>query len=214
MLSIDDREKDTELVDHVIYLAEEAGIEFEVTRLPVGDYVWDQQICIEHKSVDDFVNSMNTGRLDEQLVAIKQYPYPFLFISGSWSHAYRKHQFSTKQRENKLLSVLARDRIPVYQATTPVKIAEAIFTVRRFIQEDGPRVDVVRRYSHVTNAGNPVMDSYLKLPYFGEKRLERAMTEYPSFYEFLVRYRSLDEKARQKEFRWLDRRTREYLDAL
>ena len=215
VLKFDDREKDADLIEQVIYTVQEAGHDIEMCRLTVGDFVWDDQICIEHKSVDDFVNSVTRGTLDEQLIAMQQYPHRFLFIDGNWTRVFtRKGSMTVRQKDAKILSILARDKIPVYHVPDAGRMATALLQVRRFIQDKGERVEVVQRYSHVTNRGNPTLDSYAKLPYLGPKRIERILAEYPSFYEFLIYYRSLTPNQRVEEFRWLDRRTREYLDAL
>lgn len=217
LLQIDDREKDEELIEALICAVETAGHEYEITRLVVGDLVWDNQIGIEHKSTKDFVASVKSGLLDDQLMALKQYPHHFLFIDGMWSRAVshgKARPFTMAQKDAKVLSIMAKMHVPVFQVPDQNRMIQGILDVRRFIQDDGERAEFLQRYSHAKNRQNATLDSYLKLPYCGPKRVDKLVDAYPSYYEFLVAYRALSPDERKKEFRYLDKRTRKYLDSL
>lgn len=59
------------------------GIEVTVAYLGVGDYVLSDLICIERKTVSDFLSSMYSGRLGYQLHHLSgTFRMPFLLIEG------------------------------------------------------------------------------------------------------------------------------------
>lgn len=57
-----------------------------VEKLPVGDIVdREKGVCIERKTIFDFIESIKSGHLQKQLLQMKQnFPYNYLLISGSY----------------------------------------------------------------------------------------------------------------------------------
>lgn len=91
LLKIDDRED-----EHIFKIIEKKemqefksklGIELEVKkeRLLVGDYVvTEKNLCIERKSFTDFINSIRSRHLYEQLLNMENnYEHNYLIISGN-----------------------------------------------------------------------------------------------------------------------------------
>lgn len=59
------------------------GIDVTVAYLGIGDYVLSDLICIERKTVSDFLSSMYSGRLGYQLQHLSgAFKMPFLLIEG------------------------------------------------------------------------------------------------------------------------------------
>lgn len=59
------------------------GIKHKVEKLLIGDFVCNE-VCIERKSMPDFVSSIKSGHLQKQLLQMQEnYKQPFLIISGS-----------------------------------------------------------------------------------------------------------------------------------
>ena len=65
--------------------------EVVVEKLDIGDYLIGD-ICIEYKSAKDFVNSILTKRIWNQLVNISQYPLAAIFIGGDMNEALLFHK--------------------------------------------------------------------------------------------------------------------------
>ena len=60
-------------------------IDYEVRSLKVGDYLWDDlNICIERKTVMDYISSIQSGHLFSQLKDMQVYSERYLFISGDY----------------------------------------------------------------------------------------------------------------------------------
>lgn len=69
---------------------EEQGLETEVCELEIGDYLFDNQVCYEFKTVSDFVASIQNGKVFNQAINMAEtYPYNFVIIQGD-DHARAK----------------------------------------------------------------------------------------------------------------------------
>src|SRR3989344_4065891 len=73
----DYREKNSLVISEVVSL----GIEIEFQALKVGDYIVNDT-AVERKTVSDFISSMISHRLANQLEELKQYENRLLIIEG------------------------------------------------------------------------------------------------------------------------------------
>ena len=101
---VDSREKEKQKM----YLKDQ-GVEFTVRALPCGDYLaetLDGKVTIERKSISDFMQSLLSGRLEDQLRRLADEPLPMLLITGSWKdvqHFYKRG----KVTEDHLIGAIA-----------------------------------------------------------------------------------------------------------
>ena len=80
-VKIDSREKDR--VKSATKYFKEQGLEVEVCELKVGDYLFDDKICFEYKTVPDFIASIQDGRVFNQSIEMSEsYDYNFVIIQG------------------------------------------------------------------------------------------------------------------------------------
>ena len=80
---VDSREK-----PHIRKYLDNAGITYEVEAMKTGDYriITDTgDAVIERKSIGDFLSSMFSGRLDEQLSRLSRENIPILLLTGTFS---------------------------------------------------------------------------------------------------------------------------------
>ncbi|MDD3263913.1 MAG: ERCC4 domain-containing protein [Candidatus Nanoarchaeia archaeon] len=75
---VDQREKNSNITKLLASFTKD----IELKTLEIGDYILSNDVCIERKSVIDFVNSLIDSRLFEQLKKIKKYSKPILIIEG------------------------------------------------------------------------------------------------------------------------------------
>ena len=62
----------------------EQGHTVEVTNLPIGDYLFDDQVVYEYKTIPDFVSSIQDKRIfNEPINQAENYPYHFVIIQGN-----------------------------------------------------------------------------------------------------------------------------------
>lgn len=73
----DYREKNSLVISELV----EKNIEVEFQNLPVADYII-KETAVERKTVSDFLGSMISKRLSNQLEELKQYPKNLLVIEG------------------------------------------------------------------------------------------------------------------------------------
>jgi ERCC4-type nuclease len=80
-IQIDSREKDR--VQSAKEYYESQGLEVEICELEIGDYLFDNQVCYEFKTVSDFVASIQNGKVFNQAINMAEtYPYNFVIIQG------------------------------------------------------------------------------------------------------------------------------------
>lgn len=81
---VDYREKeraDYAVRHYVLEGVEQAIIE----KLEVGDFVFNGQVCFEYKTIDDFLASVNDGRVFRQCHdMVERYPYSYLVVTGQY----------------------------------------------------------------------------------------------------------------------------------
>lgn len=64
---IDDREKKTRIEKAKTYF-EEQGDTVKITHLDIGDYIFDNQVVFEYKTIQDFVQSVKSRRVFNQAI--------------------------------------------------------------------------------------------------------------------------------------------------
>ncbi len=79
IMFIDYREKPNKVVKELIDL----GVEINLEKLDVGDYILSSRVGVEFKTVEDFVNSLVDGRLLGQVKELKNnFARPLLIVEG------------------------------------------------------------------------------------------------------------------------------------
>ena len=67
LIQIDDREKKSRIEKAINYF-EEQGDNVKVTHLEIGDYIINNQVVFEYKTLEDYVNSVKSRRVFNQAV--------------------------------------------------------------------------------------------------------------------------------------------------
>lgn len=110
---MDYREKNSLVYSSLI----ELGMEIEVRELKVADYIINN-IAIERKTVSDFISSMISKRLTDQLDNLQQYQNRLLLIEGIDEHELYSHEVpETGIHPNAirgfLLSIILEHKTPI-----------------------------------------------------------------------------------------------------
>jgi ERCC4-type nuclease len=110
-------------------LMEKNGFKCEIEALPIGDFVY-EDICIERKEVEDFVNSIRTGHLQKQLLQMQEnYKRCYLIIIGNFDDLYfHPHikQWTVEHTLGSLASINARYNVKVIQVKNNDHMAKII----------------------------------------------------------------------------------------
>jgi DNA excision repair protein ERCC-4 len=138
-LVVDHAESHSALLDAV----RQSGVfEIRMVHLTTGDYLIDDEVLVERKSVADFAASLVDGRLFPQVARLAHSRYrSLLLIDGPTAAVIPDvHPHSV---EGALVSITAMWRVPVLHASDP----EQAVRLLRFLAEQvrGPRHRVLRR---------------------------------------------------------------------
>jgi len=87
------------------------GIKVELKNLFVGDYIINN-IVVERKTYNDFINSIIDKRLIKQLEKIKQYPNFLLIIEGN-EEEIANRKMNKNAIKGFLISVLLKSKVPI-----------------------------------------------------------------------------------------------------
>ena len=80
-ITIDSREQSR--IDSATQYYEKQGHTVTVTELPIGDYLFDNQVCFEYKTIPDFITSIQDGRVFNQAINMTEnYDYHYIIIQG------------------------------------------------------------------------------------------------------------------------------------
>lgn len=202
VLLVDIQEKDPTLCDLVIDIALEAGYQYKVVKLDVGDFIWkDADICIEHKSTKDFLSSLISGHLYSQLRDMAQYTHPYLFIEGEWPYQMMigKNRLTQKQVAGMISGVMYHfPYVQVVYWPSDMMFAQAVVSLRNRADEQGPLVDVVKRTPSKTIYEDPNLAAFLSVPGIGKKKAELLVSLYKTFYWFCEMFKNNPEVFRMK----------------
>lgn len=134
---IDDREKDEERIEMIL---NGFNTLIERQRLDVGDLIIEQEgyptICIENKTIQDFIGSCKNGRLFKEVVAMKlKYEYSFVIIydNGKWNKEYVNQTYNEKY--GNIASVMLRHRCYLIQCNSSREYIPCIKALIRNIKK-------------------------------------------------------------------------------
>ncbi len=115
MILIDSREKNSLIVSELI----EKKHEIKLETLQVGDYIVGD-IAIERKTLNDFISSMLSKRLIEQLNNLKQFPKQVLILEGEE----KRINIHPNAIRGMLLSIILDFQIPIIYSKNSEETAE------------------------------------------------------------------------------------------
>lgn len=123
-----------ELKSEVPKVLKELGVEIEVKTLDVGDYVVSEEVAIERKSANDFIQSIIDGRLFEQMKRLTEaYRRPILIIEGQLYGIRNVHPNAIRGA----LAAVALDwGVPILFAQDAKETANYIYLIARREQEE------------------------------------------------------------------------------
>ena len=80
-IKIDSREKNRIKTATEYY--KKQGCNIQTTELEIGDYLFDNQVCFEFKTIPDFITSIQDGRVFNQAINMAEnYDYHYIVIQG------------------------------------------------------------------------------------------------------------------------------------
>ncbi|MFA4668375.1 DEAD/DEAH box helicase [Pyrococcus kukulkanii] len=130
---VDSRELRSEVVKRLKTL----GIKLEFKTLDVGDYIVSEDVAIERKSANDFIQSIIDGRLFDQVKRLKEaYPRPIMIIEGQLYGIRNVHPNAIR---GAIAAVTVDFGVPVIFSSNPEETAQYIFLIAKREQEEKER---------------------------------------------------------------------------
>ncbi|WP_048146523.1 DEAD/DEAH box helicase [Pyrococcus abyssi] len=135
---VDSRELRSEVVKRLKTL----GVKIEVKTLDVGDYIISDEVAIERKSANDFIQSIIDGRLFDQVKRLKDsYPRPVVIVEGQLYGIRNVHPNAIR---GAIASIVIDFGVPIIFSSNPEETANYIFFMARREQEERRREVRVR----------------------------------------------------------------------
>lgn len=191
-LVIDERERAWHLRFDIFCKAKFPEWQTEVRTIEVGDYAHADLLGIEHKSPEDFLSSLQSGRLFNQAHELAQaYQQAFIVVDGVprqlWSSSYVP--YSAENIHGVLASLAVRRRTPVlFTGSNEVDFMTTIVKLVDKTQGDGSFV-----YNPVRSKGTKrelARHLIAALPGVGPKRAATILEAYKTPLEALIDYKN------------------------
>jgi len=192
--------------------ARERGFTAEVRPLVLGDYYWTKEnITIERKEIGDFMSSMQTGHLEDQLVNMRQCEHAYLFIHGRAAKC--SQYYTEKQKTGAILSAHLR-----YPGVTTIwwdtfeQFRDAVFAIPATV-EKGQKTESLERHTYSWAEQNGNLRMYANTPGLGKDKALKWHDRFPRYLDFVAAYRE-GEIGTKKKGDTLPTVTKQHLDDL
>ena len=128
------------------------GLEVEVTNLEIGDYVFDNQVAFEFKTIADFITSINDNRVfNEAINQAETFDHHFVIIYGDLFERSKQIAISRNYREINLYQYIGAINslnryttvIQVYNPT----IEEAYYTMMNQARKCLQNKPIVKKFN-------------------------------------------------------------------
>ena len=127
----DHREKNTLIFKKLL----EKGVNLQLKKLEVGDYLLSDEVVVELKTKKDFVDSIIDGRLLEQIKALKEhYEKPILIIQGE-EDIYGIRNIHKNSIDGMIITITLNYGIPILWTKNPLETTELLYLIARKEQE-------------------------------------------------------------------------------
>jgi len=119
----DDRERQSQVIE---YLSDMPDVAVEIARLPTGDYLADNRLLFERKTLNDFAMSIIDGRLFKQVARLANNRYkPVMILEGTGKDL-TKIGIRREAMQGALISISLIYGIPVLRAMNSYESARLI----------------------------------------------------------------------------------------
>ena len=121
------------------------GINVKVGQLKAGDFIISEDVGVERKTTDDFVNSLVDKRLFEQAQKLKQnFVRPLYIIEGNFENLFSVRNVDSKAILGALTSLILDWQVPLLFSRNPEETADIITNLAKREQVDNKKLVSVR----------------------------------------------------------------------
>ncbi|MCH8945385.1 MAG: hypothetical protein IIA85_00485 [Nanoarchaeota archaeon] len=178
---IDIREKNSLIHSELISL----GLETEFKMLKVADYLVGE-VAIERKTVSDFISSMMSKRLKNQLEELQQYKNRLLIIEGvDEQELYTDSEDRIGMHPNAirgfLLSILLKYKVPIIYTKDYKDTAKFISVLSKRVEKE-PSLNVVKKSLNKKERLQFILEGF---PGIGPKNAKKLLEKFKTLKEIL-----------------------------
>ncbi len=145
----EDKDQIVIIVDHREYrstiarLLSNKSLQIIPKQLDVGDYIVSSRIGVERKTIDDFLQSLISGKLFDQLYRLRgAYPRPILILEGTG--LFIKRKVNPHAILGSLISICVDFGIPILTTEKPEETADLLFVMAKREQQQEQKPVVLR----------------------------------------------------------------------
>ncbi len=100
--------------------------------LDIGDYVLSKDVCVERKTIEDFLNSMIDGRLFTQLNNLRQnYTKPLIILEGNTTELFTMRNIHKNSILGALTSIALDYQVPVLNSKDSKETADMLYVIAK-----------------------------------------------------------------------------------
>ncbi len=101
-------------------------------QLTVGDYILSKDVCVERKTVEDFLSSMIDGRLFNQLIDLREnYPKPMIILEGDINELFTLRNIHRNSIIGALTSIALDYQVPIINTKNSGETAEYLYVIAK-----------------------------------------------------------------------------------
>lgn len=138
LIIIDHRERHSAIVKEL----SKQGINIELHKLDIGDYLLSENVVVEYKTQSDFVNSIIDGRLLEQAINLRKYSKPLIIIEGT-EDLFSQRNIHPNAIRGMLSSLTLQFKIPILYTKNPIDTAGLLLVIAKQEQEKAPKSETL-----------------------------------------------------------------------
>ena len=131
MVVADDRERNSDIIK---FLSNIDNVSVGVKRLSVGDYIVDNQLAFERKTLNDFARSIVDGRLFRQAIRLANSKYKSVLILEGTGKGLTETGVSREAMQGALITISLLLGVPVLRSKDPFESAHLILYASRQIK--------------------------------------------------------------------------------
>jgi ERCC4-related helicase/intein/homing endonuclease len=101
-------------------------------QLAIGDYVLSKDVCVERKTIEDFLSSMIDGRLFNQMIDLRQnYPKPLVLLEGNVNELFTSRNIHKNAIMGALTSIALDYNVPIINTKDTKETAEYLYVIAK-----------------------------------------------------------------------------------
>jgi len=118
-----------EMRNNIVKKLFELGVDIETKQLQVGDFILSDRVCVERKTVKDFLQSIIDGRLFSQISSLsKNFEKPLIIVEGV-EDIYSERMIHPNAIRGAIASLAVDFRIPIIQTSGEEETALFLFMI-------------------------------------------------------------------------------------